>query len=96
MPNINEASTPRMKPGDRLIRRPAVQSYMGDCAVSTLYDDPEIMALRVQLTPEGSTRSNVFWIEREVLELRDKRIAASATRFASAEASSAKQHEHCE
>jgi hypothetical protein len=77
MSDSNEGSTPRMKPGDQLIRRPAVQAHMGGCAVSTLYDDPEIMDLRVRLTPEGSGRSSVFWIEREILELRDRRIAAS-------------------
>jgi hypothetical protein len=88
MSDINEISTPRMKPGDRLIRRPIVQAHFGDCATSTIYEDHELMALRVRLAPESSTpesstpesskRSNVFWIEREVLELRDRRIAASA------------------
>jgi hypothetical protein len=84
MSDINEVSTPRMKSGDRLIRRPIVQEHMGGCAVSTLYDDPEIIDLRVRLTPAGSGRSSVFWIEREVLEVRDRRIAAStkATRTA--------------
>jgi hypothetical protein len=77
MSDINEVSTPRMKPGDRLIRRPIVQEHMGGCAVSTLYDDAEIMGLRVRLTPAGSGRSSVFWIEREIIELRDRRIAAN-------------------
>jgi hypothetical protein len=79
--SINEAeASPRMRPGDKLIRRQAVQAHLGGCAVSTLYADPEIMDLRVRLAPEGSelARSSVFWIEREVLELRDRRIAANA------------------
>jgi hypothetical protein len=73
----------RMRPGDKAIDREAVREKLGGVAVSTVYGDTELMNLRVFLTAAGaaSSRANVRWIAREVDELINRRIEASAKRL---------------
>jgi hypothetical protein len=72
----------RIRPTDVLIKLPAVRKIMGDIAASTVYEDPDLMGLKINLTAaEGATRA-VNWIEREVHELRAKRVARSEERSA--------------
>jgi hypothetical protein len=70
-------SNGRIRPDDKLIQRPQMQAIMGDIATSTVYDDPDLLALCIWLSP-GAVR----WIEREILELRDRRVAESGERGA--------------
>jgi hypothetical protein len=76
-------NTHRMRPGDKAIDREVVRKKLGGISVSGLYEDPEIMGLRVYLTAAGATgsRSTVRWIDREVDELINRRIEASAKRL---------------
>jgi hypothetical protein len=71
----------RMRADDRLIACPQVRRILGNVATSTLYLDPDVMSLRIYLTP-GVVR----WIEREIYELRDQRIALSGEREAATRA----------
>ena len=50
---------------------------MGDMSVSAVYDDPDLMRLKINVTAAGESPHAVRWIEREVLELRARRVARS-------------------
>jgi predicted DNA-binding transcriptional regulator AlpA len=69
----------RIRPDDVLIDLPMLQIKMGNVSVSTIYDDPDLMALKISLMPDSkSTRTrSVRWIERETDELRARRVARS-------------------
>jgi hypothetical protein len=75
-------SATRIRPDDVLIKRPAVQRLMGDISTSAVYDDPDLMRLKVSLVATGDSAHAVRWIEREVLDLRAQRVARSAERAA--------------
>jgi hypothetical protein len=76
----------RIRPDDELIKRPEVQRLMGGISVSAVYDDPDLMHLKVNLTAAGEFPHAVRWIAREVLELRARRVARSEERTASVRA----------
>jgi hypothetical protein len=73
----------RIRPDDELIKRPEVQRLMGDISVSAVYDDPDLMHLKINITAAGESPHAVRWIAREVLELRACRVARSEKRAAS-------------
>jgi predicted DNA-binding transcriptional regulator AlpA len=79
--NRSGSDAGRIRPDDVLIRRPQVQQIMGGISTSSVYDDPALMALKINLTPAESPHA-VRWIEREVYELRAQRAALSAARGA--------------
>jgi hypothetical protein len=82
----DEINPSRIRPDDLLIKRTRVQVLMGDMAVSTVYCDPDLMALRVNVTGTGEGTRAVRWIEREICELRARRIAESEARAANSRA----------
>lgn len=90
----NSGST-RMRADDELIKRPAVQRLMGGISTTAVYDDPDLMLLKICLMPENkSARTRaVRWIAREVLDLRARRIARSEARAAQVHARVVKRHE---
>jgi hypothetical protein len=75
----------RILPDDELVALPRVRALMGGIAISTAYDDPELMALKINVTGVGNGGA-VRWIEREVHGLRAKRVAMSEARSANARA----------
>ena len=77
--NLGSDTVSRIRPDDKLIRRPAVEAIM-DMATSTLYEDPELMRLKVVVTADDRHPHAVRWIEREVHELRARRVARSGAR----------------
>ena len=83
----------RIQPDDVLIKRPVVQEIMGNISVSSVYADPDLMRLRVYVTPTVKSPHAVNWIEREVYELRAHRVAQSDARAAAAPARIGKRRE---
>ena len=86
--------TDRMRPGDELIKLPAVQAIMGNCAVSTVYEDSELMSRRVSISASEGKSRGVNWIRREVVELRDARIARCSAEADAVRAKVEKQRKH--
>jgi hypothetical protein len=76
----------RIRPEDKLVKLPKVQDIMGDVSVSAVYDDPDLMGLKINVTAADESTHAVRWIEREVLELRAQRVARSEERAASVRA----------
>jgi len=72
----------RIQPDDELIKLPALRRLFGGVAVSTIYADAELMALRVYVTAARANSRSVHWIKREVLRLRSQRVDRSAQRVA--------------
>jgi hypothetical protein len=68
-------SISRIRPDDDLIGLDKMRAIMGGISVSTAYEDPELMALKISMTPPGRRTRRVRFIEREVLELRAQRVA---------------------
>jgi hypothetical protein len=59
---------------------------MGGISVSAVYDDPDLMHLKINVTAGGENPHAVRWIAREVLALRARRVARSEERAASVRA----------
>ena len=72
----------RIRPDDELVKLPKVQQLMGGMSVSAVYDDPDLMGLKINVTAADESPHAVRWIEREVLELRAQRVARSEERAA--------------
>ena len=73
----------RIRPDDELIKRPKVQHIMGDISVSTVYSDPDLMRLKINITAADKSTHAVRWIQREIYDLRAQRVARSQERAAS-------------
>ena len=89
LPNDSSSSSnaiSRIRPDDELIKRPTVQQIMGGISISAVYDDPDLMSLKINLTAAGESTHAVRWIAREVLDLRARRVARSEERAASVRA----------
>jgi hypothetical protein len=69
-----------------LVKLPKVQHIFGGISVSAVYEDPDLMGLKVNVTAAGESTHAVRWIEREILELRARRIARSEEQAASVRA----------
>jgi hypothetical protein len=83
LPNDSSGSSEaisRIRPDDELVKLPKVQHLMGDMSVSAVYDDPDLMGLKINVTAADESTHAVRWIEREVLELRAQRVARSEER----------------
>ena len=76
--NSNDTIASRMRDDDELIGLDRTRALMGDISVSTAYEDPELMALKISMTPPGRRTKRVRFIVREVLALRAQRAACSA------------------
>jgi hypothetical protein len=74
----------RIRPDDTLITRPEVQVIMGGLSTSALYEDPDLMSLKVVVVAgeHGGPSRHVRWISREVHELRARRVARSEEKAA--------------
>jgi hypothetical protein len=60
---------------DELITLDEVKQIMGNPSTSTVYEDAELMALKVSMTPPGRRNKMVRFIKRRVLDLRAERVA---------------------
>jgi len=68
----SEVSSGGIRPDDELITLAEVRAIFGGRAISTIYDDGDLMAAKVR-TSERSVR----WIKRVVLDIRAERVARS-------------------
>src|SRR5262245_4706570 len=80
------ATVGRIRPDDELIARPVVQRLMGGLSTSAIYEDADLMALKIDVTAGGQRTRVVRWIAREIHELRAQRVARSGARAAQARA----------
>ncbi|MGY3347733.1 MULTISPECIES: hypothetical protein [unclassified Bradyrhizobium] len=65
----------RIRDDDELINLDRTRAIMGGISVSTAYEDPELMALKIPMTAPGRRTKRVSFIEREVKALRAERVA---------------------
>jgi len=77
-----EGAVGRIRPDDELIKRAAGQEIFGGISTSALYEDPELMGLKIDVTAAGKSPHMVRWIAREVHDLRAQRVARSEERAA--------------
>ena len=56
---------------DELIDLGETRKIMGEISISSAYEDPELMALKISMTPPGRRTRMVRFIQREVRALRD-------------------------
>jgi hypothetical protein len=68
-------TTGRMRDDDALIQLDETRELLGGISVSTAYEDPELMALKISMTPEQRRTRMIRFIKREVLALRAERVA---------------------
>jgi hypothetical protein len=65
----------RIRDDDELIVLDETRAIMGGISVSTAYEDPELMGLKVNMSA-GDRRSHLIrFIKREILALRAERVA---------------------
>jgi hypothetical protein len=78
MTNI-ETNTPAagIRDDDVVIGLAETLPLMGGISISTAYDDPELMALKIDLSATGQNTKIIRFVKRKVLELRAKRVARS-------------------
>jgi hypothetical protein len=67
--------TTRIRDDDQLIGLDDVRRIMGDISVSTAYADPELMALKISMTPGERRTRMIRFIAREAYALRAQRVA---------------------
>jgi hypothetical protein len=72
----NSTGFSRIRRDDVLIKLPAVRAIMAGMSTSAVYDDPDLMRLKINLMVTERSRA-VRWIEREIYELRAQRVARS-------------------
>ena len=71
---MKNGDTGRVRDDDDLIDLVETLKIMGGIGISTAYEDPALMRLKIKMTsPERRTRM-VRFIRREILELRAQRI----------------------
>src|SRR5262249_22158115 len=72
------ASVSRILDTDELIGLAEVRRLLGNPSISTVYDDPELMELKISMSapmPTGDWRGRrITWIKREILALRARRV----------------------
>jgi hypothetical protein len=76
-PTDASGTTGRIRPDDELIAAPEMRAIMGNISVSTAYDDPELMALKIKIGVGSGHQCRVRFIRREVHELRALRVERS-------------------
>jgi hypothetical protein len=72
---MRDADTTRIRDDDELIQLGETQKLLGGPSVSTMYEDAELMALKIPMTSEQRRTKRIVFIKREVLELRAERVA---------------------
>jgi hypothetical protein len=77
---------PRIHDDDELIGLVETLGLMGGQSVSCAYADPELMALKIPMTPGGRRVKAVRFIRREVLALRAARVARADSNAATIKA----------
>ena len=65
----------RILDDDELINLDETRKIMGNISTSTAYEDAELMALKISMTPPGRRTKMVRFIRRKVLDLRAERVA---------------------
>ena len=65
---------PRIRDDDELIGFEEMRALLGGPSKTTCYDDPELMSLKIAMTPPGLRTRIVKFIKREVLALRALRV----------------------
>jgi len=75
-------TTGRIRDDDELIDLGETLSIMGGPSVSTAYEDAELMALKISMTPPGRRTRMVRFIKREVHALRAERVARAEAKAA--------------
>ncbi|MDN3279095.1 hypothetical protein QWJ07_32860 [Frankia sp. RB7] len=76
----------RIRDSDELIDLAETRKILGDPSVSTAYEDPDLQALKVRMTPPGRRSQKVCWIRREILTLRAERVSLSEANAANVRA----------
>jgi hypothetical protein len=74
---MNDDTLCRILDDDELITLVETLKIMGGISVSTAYVDPDLMALKIKMTPGERRTKTVRFIKREVLALRAKRARRS-------------------
>ena len=74
-----ETNTPTagIRDDDVVISLAETLPLMGGISISTAYDDPELMALKIDLSATGQNTKIIRFVKRKVLALRAKRVARS-------------------
>jgi hypothetical protein len=75
MQDNNAGTKSRILPDDELIDLPVTLGIMGGPSVSSAYEDEELMALKISMSPPGRRTRRIRFIKREVLALRAQRVA---------------------
>jgi hypothetical protein len=68
-------SASRVREDDELIDLTVTRGIMGNISISTAYEDPDLMALKIGMTAPGRRNRMVRFIRREVHALRAQRVA---------------------
>jgi hypothetical protein len=68
-------TTGRIRDDDELIGLDETRGIMGGISVSTAYADPDLMALKINITAPGQRAKAIRFIKREVYALRAQRVA---------------------
>jgi hypothetical protein len=76
----------RIRDDDELISLDETRELLGGISVSTAYEDPELMALKISMTPEQRRTRMIRFIKREVLALRAERVARAEANAANVRA----------
>ena len=68
----------RIKDDDELIDLSETRKIMGDVSISSAYEDPELMALKISMTPPGRRSRMVRFIKRQAARNRITRPACDS------------------
>jgi hypothetical protein len=75
-----------MRDDDDLIGLDETRKIMGGISISTAYEDGELMALKISMTPPGRRTRMVRFVKRKVLDLRAQRVARAEANAANVRA----------
>jgi hypothetical protein len=78
MGDDTRTSTSRIREDDTLDDLDEARRIMGNISVSTAYADPELMALKINMTAPGRRGHLIRFIHRELHALRAERVARAA------------------
>ena len=83
---MSDDDSPILLDNDELIDLSETRKIMGNPSVSTAYADPELMALKISMTPPGRRTRMIRFIGRKVLDLRAQRVARAEANAANVRA----------
>ena len=67
----------RILDDDELIDLEETRKILGGISISTAYNDPELMTLRINMTAKGRRVKMIRFVKREILDLRVQRAQRS-------------------